>query len=203
MAYYNQSQQAPQTEHELGWDDSFDGTLEEWKPLPEGDYPFRVESFQRARYNPKPGAKLPPCNMAELTIRVFGEEEATIKHNLYLHTSRRNSLKHFFVSIGQAQEADTLVQPRWNEVPGAEGMCHVVVDSYTRRDGTPGQSNKISRFLPPDAGADRPQTQGQTNTQAASRTWQQASGSGWRQPEQQTIGGYPQGNPGHWNQRGF
>ncbi len=37
----------------------------------------------------------------------------------------------------------------WNDIQGKTGRCKVYIDTFTRKDGTTGQSNKIKRFLEP------------------------------------------------------
>ena len=53
------------------------------------------------------------------------------------------------VGLGQRKHGEPL-RPRWNEVAGSHGKCRLGVHEYTKNDGTPGRSNEIQRFLPPD-----------------------------------------------------
>jgi hypothetical protein len=134
---------------ELDWDDIITDTGSDWTPLPEGDYPFEVTKFERGRY--EGGAKLPPCNMAILTLNVDGGKKgtATVTHRLYLHTKTQGLNFAFFRSIGQAKAGDTEFHPRWNEVTGSKGTCKLEIHEYTKKDGTSGQSNQVKKFLPP------------------------------------------------------
>ena len=54
----------------LGWDDEFTNEQQEYTLLPEGDYAFEVTAMERARF--EGSAKLPPCSMAKLTLKIFG-----------------------------------------------------------------------------------------------------------------------------------
>ena len=73
---------------ELDWDSEIEKDGQEYITLPEGVYPFTVMNFERARYNPSAKAKLPPCNMAVMSLQFKGAEGvATIKDKLYLHSS--------------------------------------------------------------------------------------------------------------------
>ena len=36
----------------------------------------------------------------------------------------------------------------WGEVYGKTGVCHVIVDKYTKNDGSEGKSNKIDKLFP-------------------------------------------------------
>ncbi len=136
----------------FGWDDEFTNEQQEFVLLPEGEYPFEVISMERARY--EGGAKLPPCSMAKLTLRIDGgaKGEATVTHRLYLHTKTQGLLGAFFESIGQCKRGETF-RPRWNEVVGARGRCRLGIRVYTKQSGPhtgeTGQSNEVTRFLPP------------------------------------------------------
>lgn len=147
-AYAAPQQPAPAADEALGWDSAVQYDGQEFVLLPEGDYPFTVTGFERARH---PGsAKLPPCSMAKLTITVHGgaSGDTNITHRLFLHTKTQRLLGAFFASIGQCKSGDTFT-PRWDAVLGSRGQCHVSVREYVKKDGTPGQSNEITRFLPP------------------------------------------------------
>lgn len=136
----------------FGWDDEFTNEQQEFVLLPEGEYPFEVTALERARY--EGGAKLPPCSMAKLTLRIDGgaKGEATVTHRLYLHTKTQGLLGAFFESIGQCKRGETF-RPRWNEVVGARGRCRLGIREYTKQSGPhtgeTGQSNEVTRFLPP------------------------------------------------------
>ena len=131
------------------WNDEIkNDSAEEFTLLPEGEYPFTVTKFERARY--QGGAKLPPCAMALLTIDIDGDDRghATVTHRLYLHTKTEGLLCAFFESIGQRKHGEAL-RPRWNEVVGSRGRCRLGVHEYTNKYGETRQSNEITRFLPP------------------------------------------------------
>ena len=137
---------------ELGWDDVIEKDGPDYVLLPDGEYPFRVTKMERARF--QGSAKLPPCNMAVLTISVDGGEKgaAVVTHRLYLHTKTEGLLCAFFESIGQRKHGEPL-QPRWGEVTGSTGMCRLGIHEYTKKDGTAGSSNEIQRFFAPQPAA--------------------------------------------------
>lgn len=136
----------------LDWDDEVANEQREYILLPEGEYAFEVTNMERARY--EGSAKLPPCLMAKLTLHIFGGDkgDTEITHRLYLHTKTQGLLGAFFESIGQCKRGDTF-RPRWNEVVGAKGWCKLGVHEYTKKSGPhmgeTGQSNEVTRFLPP------------------------------------------------------
>ncbi len=138
-------------EREFGWDDTIQRDGADFVLLPEGDYPFTVEGFSRGRHNGS--AKLPPCNKAELKIRVgdpFTPGRSTVvEHNLFLHSKCEGLLCAFFTSIGLRKHGEEL-RMNWNEVTGATGRCHLTVDTWVGRDGNERKNTKIDRFLEPE-----------------------------------------------------
>lgn len=136
----------------FGWDEEFTNEQKEFVLLPEGEYPFEVTDFERARYDGS--AKLPPCLMAKLTLRIYGgtKGDTTVTHRLYLHTKTQGLTGAFFESIGQCKRGETF-RPRWNEVVGSKGLCKLGIREYTKTSGAhmgeTGQSNEVVRFLPP------------------------------------------------------
>ena len=133
---------------EIGWDDVIEKDGPDFVLLPDGEYPFRVTKLERARF--QGSAKLPPCNMAILTITVGGGEKGAsiVTHRLYLHTKTEGLLCSFFESIGQRKHGEPL-RPRWGDVTGSTGHCRLGIHEFTKKDGSAGRSNEIVRFLPP------------------------------------------------------
>ena len=150
----------------FGWDEEVTNEQQEFILLPEGDYRFEVIGMERARYDGS--AKLPPCLMAKLTLKVFGDAkgDTTVTDRLYLHTKTQGLLGAFFESIGQCKRGETF-RPRWNEVVGAKGWCRLGVREYTKTSGPnvgkTGQANEVLRYLPvpePTAAPSQGWTQG-------------------------------------------
>lgn len=143
-------------DHEMGWDDEIEKDSD-FILLPEGDYDFTVETFERARH---PGSeKLPPCNKAIVYIKVKGKDintgkdgEATIKHNLFLHSKMETMLSAFFVGIGQKKKHEK-IKMNWNMVPGATGRARIEIHEYNGN-----KRNQIKKFYDPaDLPAKTPQ----------------------------------------------
>lgn len=133
-------------ERELQWDDTIEKEGGDFLTLPEGDYSFIVESFERGRYTPREGAKLPPCNMAILKIRIdTSEGSAYINHQLYLHTKMEGRLSEFFSSIGLKKKGEPL-KMNWNSVPGSTGRAHVTLDPDKNDPNK--KYNHIQKFYP-------------------------------------------------------
>ena len=133
-------------ERELGWDDEIEKDGSDFILLPEGDYDFTVESFERGRHNGS--EKLPPCNKAILKLRIETPEgTALINHNLFLHTRTEGMISAFFTSIGQKKKGEK-IKMNWNAVIGAKGCCKVGIHEWTGNYGEKRQGNNIKKFYP-------------------------------------------------------
>lgn len=137
-------------EKELQWDDTITKDASDFILLPEGDYNFIVESFERGRHGGS--EKLPPCNKAILTLRIDAPEgTAKITHNLFLHSKTEGMLSAFFTCIGQKKKGEPL-KMNWGQVPGASGRCKIGVHDYKNRDGEDRKSNDVKKFYPKEEG---------------------------------------------------
>lgn len=116
-------------ERELDWDAEIVKDSE-YVLLPPGLYQFTVEGYERAQHTPSPNnpnAKLPSCPKAIVSIKIDANEgEKILKHNLFLHSSVEGMLSAFFGSIGFKKKGEPL-KMAWNQLPGATGVCKVVV----------------------------------------------------------------------------
>ena len=131
-------------ERELNWDDEISNETGDYEPLPEGDYQFTVSKIERARSQGK--GKLPPCNMAKVTLTVHGAEyDRDITVNLVLHSSLEWKLSQFFLSIGLKKHGEPL-RMNWAGAIGKAGNCHVTIREYKRNDGSTGTANDIANF---------------------------------------------------------
>ena len=137
---------AETTGRELGWEDVIEKE-NQFIILPEGDYDFTVESFDRARHNGS--EKVPACNKAVLKIRIDTPEgTVTVTHNLLLHSNVEWRLSEFFTSIGQKKKGETL-RMNWNAVPGAAGRLKLGIRTYDGKN-----YNEVKQFYPKeDSGA--------------------------------------------------
>ena len=136
-------------ERELGWDDVISKETD-FILLPEGDYDFKVSKIERKRYAPGPNAKLPPCNMVEITMVIESDKgSAHIFDNLYLHTRTEGMLSAFFLSIGHKKKGEELKMD-WNKVVGACGRATIEINEYVSSTGETRQNNRIKRFLVPE-----------------------------------------------------
>lgn len=119
-------------EREFGWDDTIQEDAKEFITLQPGDYVFTVTDFERARHTPNPQktGKLPACNKAVISLEIETDEGvASLKHNLFLHSSTEGMLSAFFGAIGQKKHGEPL-KMNWNTVVGATGVCSVKNRTY-------------------------------------------------------------------------
>lgn len=133
-------------ERELGWDDEIAKDGSDYVLLPEGDYEFKVESFERGRHGGS--EKLPPCNKAIIKIKIDSTQgPAIITHNLFLHTITEGMISSFFTCIGEKKKGEK-VKMNWSVVTGATGKAKIGIHSYKNKDGEDRQSNEIKKFYP-------------------------------------------------------
>ena len=137
--------------YELDWDSEIEQESRTYITLPEGTYPFRVESFERGLYDG--GSKIPKCKMATLNIRLDGGELgiASVTERLYLHSTMEWKLSEFFAAIGLKRKGERVTM-NWNAVPGAVGMAEVEVNTYTNKEGKERKNNRVTKFLPAEEG---------------------------------------------------
>ena len=138
-------------ERELSWDDQIENDGAEFIILPKGNYDFEVTAFERGRFNGS--EKMPACNQATLTIKLFAPDGQTtsVKKNLLLHSKVEWKLCEFFTSIGQRKKGEKATM-NWNAVVGSRGRCEVTIRDWKKDDGTPMQNNEVSKFLEPVEG---------------------------------------------------
>lgn len=84
---------------ELGWEDTITKDADNFEPVPEGDYNFVIEKFERSRSAGE--GKLPPCNMAVVYFKIQDRDrEITIRENYVLHSSLEWKLSELFRGVG-------------------------------------------------------------------------------------------------------
>lgn len=178
--------------HELGWDDEIQQE-NSFILLPEGDYRFTVEKFDRARH--AGSVNIPPCNKAIVHFRVFSQDGSSVllQENLFLHTKMEWKLSEFFASIGMKQKGQA-AQMNWSQVCGKSGVCHVKIRTYEKRDGGgTGQANQIDKLYP---SYDQPQTAQNAPQQprtAPQSSYPQNNAQPWQQPQNAPQGGWNRG----------
>lgn len=129
---------------ELDWDENISADAGEFEPVPEGDYDFVVERYERARF--QGSAKLPPCNMAVVYFRINDcGREVTVRENFILHSFLEWKLAQLFIGIG-VKPVDGKVHPNWGMLPGATGRARVSLDPD--RNDPDKKYNHIKKIYP-------------------------------------------------------
>lgn len=187
----------------MDWDADFEAQESDRNPvLPEGDYRFEIAKVERGRHNGQ--GKIPACNKATVTFRVFSPQgDVTIKENYYLLNEdwRIRMMTSFFASIGLADRATVesggRIKPNWsNEIVGRRGVCHITPRTY-QKDGQDYQTNNLKFLYPmwdqPNVEPVAPRNQ-QPAYQAPppqyQQPYQQPAPQGYQQPYQPNSQGY-------------
>lgn len=190
-------------ERELGWDDEI-SRESDFTIIPEGDYDFTVTGFERGRHDGS--EKLPPCNMAIVSLAVALPDGSTmtLKHRLFLHSRCEGLLSAFFTGIGLKRKGEPL-RMNWNAVPGAHGRCKITVRSWKGKNGEDMQSNDIKKFYDtydsaPQAQQQYQQPAPQQYAQPVQQAPQNAPANQQLASGQQPASGQPTGvfTPGKW-----
>ena len=115
----------------------------EYKPLPEGDYEFVINSVTKKMFNGS--AKMPACPQASIEIHVDDPNTGRtvpVFSNLFLCSSQEWKLAQFFKSIGVMSADDKQLRMRW-DIEG-EGTCHIAPREYNGK-----VYNDIKKWLLP------------------------------------------------------
>jgi hypothetical protein len=130
------------------WDSEINNESSDFVLLPEGDYDFTVEKFERGQFDGSD--KMPACKKAIVTLTIWGaDDKISITENFMLCEKMEWKLSSLFLSLGLKKHGEPL-KMNWSAVTGARGRCHVFVDNYKKKDDGPGEitgkSNKIKKF---------------------------------------------------------
>jgi hypothetical protein len=131
---------------EMAWDSEIpvDEGRGDFVTLPAGtECDFEVKKFDRDRSKAgDPQAKL------ELICTAEDGRRAYVHENLTLSPSAMFRVRKFGVAIGHlTQNAPGRIA--WDRLLGVTGRCRLVVEPWTRRDGSEAESNKVKEWLPP------------------------------------------------------
>ena len=145
---------------ELGWEDEIENEGSPRVVLEPGEYPFTVQSFERARF--AGSEKVPPCPQAIVHLQINAPEGAVpMNVNLFLHTRFEWKLCQFFTSLGLRQHGEKL-RMNWAAVAGRSGRCKITKRTYKDRNGVDREANDVDEFLDPISAPSAPQAGGFT-----------------------------------------
>ena len=137
----------------LDWDSNI-SKESEFILLPDGDYDFTINSFDREHY--EGGENISACNVAVLNIKLdtnlHPDGYVIIKHRLFLHTKSEWALSAFFRAIGQKKKNEPL-RMNWSQVPGSRGRLKLGHKLYNGNE-----YNDVKKFYPADEVTQMPYT---------------------------------------------
>lgn len=113
--------------------------------LPEGDYQFTVENYERGRFNGS--EKIPPCNQVTVYFRVEAPDgsSVSIREHFILFSRLEWKISQLYCSVGLKKEGEP-TRMNWPALPGLTGMAHVTLDPDKNNPSR--KYNHISRFYP-------------------------------------------------------
>lgn len=133
----------------LGWDDEATASDTEYTVLEPGEYTYRVDGFERGRFDGSD--KMGPCPMAKLTLSCSNAagQQGTVVTRLYLTKRQQWKLTQFFKSCGlidaSLPDGQAYHMP-WDQVRGAIGRAEIGNNTYQGRT-----YNNVERFVVPEA----------------------------------------------------
>lgn len=132
----------------LGWDDEVTASDSEYVLLTPGTYTYRVDGFERGRFDGS--SKMAACPMATLTLSCANAqgEQSTVTTRLYLNRKQAWKLTQFFKScrlIDPTTPDGASYRMPWDRVRGASGQVRIKNRTY---DGK--QYNDVDRFVVPE-----------------------------------------------------
>ena len=112
---------------ELNWDDEIEKDSS-FVELPEGDYDFVIDHFERARH--AGSEKIPPCNKALVFFKVTAPDgsEATIQEGYILYSTLEWKLSELFCAVGLKKKGERL-KMNWAALPGLKGRAQISLDA--------------------------------------------------------------------------
>jgi hypothetical protein len=142
------------TGESLGWDDEVQASNSEYTVLAPGKYTYRVDKFERQRFDGS--ERMTACPMALLTLSCANAkgETGSVQVRLYLNKRQAWKLTQFFKSCwlidpGTADGASYRMP--WGQVVGATGELELSNRTYDGRT-----YNDVRRFVVPPAPAPAP-----------------------------------------------
>ena len=129
---------------ELNWDDEIEKDSS-FVELPEGDYDFVIDHFERARH--AGSEKIPPCNKALVFFKVTAPDgrEATIQEGYILYSTLEWKLSELFCGVGLKKKGERL-KMNWAALPGLKGRAQISLDADPKDPSK--KHNHIKKIYP-------------------------------------------------------
>lgn len=131
----------------IGWDEEFTADEQEFKPLPDGDYDFQVQNFERSNY--EGSEKLPPCMKVAVTLSCTdGVNTGKVIENFYLSKSSEWKIGSFLRAVGLKEKGAPTRPSLIGQSIGLTGRCKIASRKWTGNNGQENTSNMIKEFYP-------------------------------------------------------
>lgn len=129
---------------EIGWDGEIekDGGFTE---LPEGDYDFSIDHYERSRENATD--KDPACNAAIVHFNILCADGSavSVRDTFKLLKKYEWKLSALFRSVGLKKEGEK-IRLDWDALPGLTGRCHIKPTAGKKNPDM--KFNNISKLYP-------------------------------------------------------
>lgn len=146
------------TGYELDWDSTIEKDEQQYTLIPEGDYNFVVDHFDRT-YVGENSEKYRGAKMAAvyLNIQMPDQEDVQLCENFILHSNFAWKIGALLVSVGLKKKGEPISGNYWAKLPGTHGRCKIVQNASKKN---PDQKyNNIQTFYEPadkaDSGANK------------------------------------------------
>ncbi len=128
----------------LDWNASIEDDSDGYALLEPGDYNAVIRFFERAHFDGS--ERLPPCDMAVLTLAVDTEDgPREVRARLYLCKRMEWRLSEFFRAIGRKKHGQRL-RMSWEGLVGLPLRVHIGIRTYPK-DGEERRTNAVTKFL--------------------------------------------------------
>lgn len=136
------------TESTFAWDATIaEDKRNDYPVLPDGTYEFEIRNVVKSTYTPKPGSKIPACNMAKIQIQIEDKEgkRYNVFSNLFLCDSQKWKLINFFKCIGVMKPSETTLHMNW-DIIGEIGKAEIGTREYNGK-----KSNEVRTWIVPQS----------------------------------------------------
>lgn len=136
----------------MRWDDEIENDAEmEFVTLPEGDYRFMMQEYEKAIYNGSSTKIGLGCPMVIVKLKIFSDKgNANVQDRLYMNKNLEWKLSSFFRSLGMKKHGQKFKMD-FDAAIGKEGMCHIKLTQSSGADGQPKTFMNVDRYIDSEA----------------------------------------------------
>lgn len=129
----------------LDWDEEIECEDKQFITLNPGVYQFKVNKFDRGRYNGSDDGSKKPCNIAKIELVIETEGGmAIVNESFFLKAKQMFLVANFFRAIGLAKPGEKFT-PNWSKAIGCTGKAKIKNRTY--KDNT---YNAVESYVFPD-----------------------------------------------------